>query len=153
MLHPGMCASSIFNTQHVATRRSWVAKRATCCAQQCFDMLCRNVVTVWSEFFSGQSVGRNWNASVTDQGLSRSWCKRRFVLNSCPLGFQGCERSSTWDEEIRCERMRTRLTLNLRCSCDLTAGNSCTFSNVKTYSVTMIVRKKLFSCGPKGAGV
>ena len=43
MLCPDMHTSSIFNTQHVATRRNTSQqdgqKRATCCAQHCFDML------------------------------------------------------------------------------------------------------------------
>ena len=70
MMHPGMRTSSIFNTQHVATRRNRVAKRvqhvapnnvAICCAdmlrsfgrssqmlgQQCCDMLCWYVAIVW----------------------------------------------------------------------------------------------------------
>ena len=70
MLYPGMRNSSIFNTQHVATRRNRVAKRtqhvppnnvAICCiemlrsfdrslqmlGQQCWDMLCLHVAIVW----------------------------------------------------------------------------------------------------------
>ena len=69
MLHPGMRNSSIFNTQHVATRRNRVAKRtqhvapnnvAMCCiemlrafgrnlqmlSQQFWDMLCLHVAIV-----------------------------------------------------------------------------------------------------------
>ena len=69
MLHPGMRNSSIFNTQHVATRRNRVAKRtqhvapnnvAICCIemlrsfgrnlqmlrQQFWDMLCLHVAIV-----------------------------------------------------------------------------------------------------------
>ena len=42
------------DTQHVATPRNRVAKRAQhvgCCAQQCCDMLRLNVVTVWPGFY------------------------------------------------------------------------------------------------------
>ena len=70
VLHPGMRSSSIFNTQHVATRRNRVAKRVQhvvannvairyaemfrsfgrslqMLGQQCRDMLCWYVAIVW----------------------------------------------------------------------------------------------------------
>ena len=52
MLRLGMRTSSIFNFQHVATRRNWGWPNgcATCCAQQCCDLLLSNVAIVWPEF-------------------------------------------------------------------------------------------------------
>jgi len=32
---------------HVATHRNTVAKNTTCCAQQCWNMLCWHVTMVW----------------------------------------------------------------------------------------------------------
>ena len=52
MLRMGMRTCSIFNSQHVATRCNRVAKRATCCTQQCYDLLRSNVAIVWPELGS-----------------------------------------------------------------------------------------------------
>ena len=46
---PGMRTSSIFNSQHVATRCNRVCVCATCYAQQCCDLLRLNVAIVWPE--------------------------------------------------------------------------------------------------------
>ena len=48
MLHQRMYTSSIFNSQHVVTHLAtgW-PNAATCCAQQCWDILRRNFAIVW----------------------------------------------------------------------------------------------------------
>ena len=54
MLRLGMRTgtSSIFSSQHVLTCRNVLQQgseaHATCCAQQCCDLLCSNVAIVWS---------------------------------------------------------------------------------------------------------
>lgn len=54
MLRPGMRTSSICNTQHVATRRGQT--RATCCAEQCCNMLRRNVAIFWPGFANTEPI-------------------------------------------------------------------------------------------------
>ena len=59
MLRLGMRTRSIFNSQLVATRCNWIQQggqaRATCCAQQCCDLLRLNVAIVWPELNSAIS--------------------------------------------------------------------------------------------------
>ena len=47
MLRPGMRTCSIFNTQDASLKGG--STHATCCAQQCWDMLLENVAIVWPE--------------------------------------------------------------------------------------------------------
>ena len=77
MLHPGIRISSIFNIQHVATRRNWVAKRMQHVApniEQCCDMSRWNVAIVWLEL---TNVGQTMFGCVVlicyDRLAGRSW--------------------------------------------------------------------------------
>ena len=58
----GMRTSSIFNSQHVGGQT-----QATCCAQQCCDLLRLNVAIVWRELA---------NAGANNDG---KWCTEMFV--------------------------------------------------------------------------